>query len=168
MKDLEGWILQMDDNFTIIQTRNEVQGLAYVGQCTETDALEWWKSNKYRFNAWRVVTAASWEYYSDHYKPDRAFNEISDLKQTGTGQKYLNNIDRLDVYAKMTDHYLISIILNAITPRLHQAMAHYEDLCCDQSKYKEKLLHMDFITTEFQKKEKDNGSQGQEKKCGLD
>ena len=50
MKDLEGWILQMDDYFTIIQTRNEVQRLAYVGLCTEGDVLEWWKSNKYRFN----------------------------------------------------------------------------------------------------------------------
>ena len=51
MKDLEGWILQMDDYFTITQTCNEVQQLAYVGLCTEGDALEWWKSNKYWFNA---------------------------------------------------------------------------------------------------------------------
>ena len=55
MKDLEGWILQIDDYFTITQTRNEVQRLAYVGLCTEGDALEWWKSNKHRFNAWRDV-----------------------------------------------------------------------------------------------------------------
>ena len=41
MKDLEGWMLQMDDYFTITQTRNEVQRLAYVGLCTEGDALEW-------------------------------------------------------------------------------------------------------------------------------
>ena len=41
MKDLEGWILQMDDYFTITQTHNEVQRLAYVGLCTEGDALEW-------------------------------------------------------------------------------------------------------------------------------
>ena len=51
MKDLEGWILQMDDYFTVTQARNEVQRLAYVGLCTEGDALEWWKSNKHRFNA---------------------------------------------------------------------------------------------------------------------
>ena len=79
MKDLEGWILQMDDYFTITQTRNEVQWLAYVGLCTEGDALEWWKSNKHRFTAWREVTAAIKEYNSDQYKPDRAFNEISGL-----------------------------------------------------------------------------------------
>ena len=40
MKDLEGWILQMDDYFTITQTWNEVHQLAYIGVCTEGDALE--------------------------------------------------------------------------------------------------------------------------------
>ena len=58
-------------------------------------------------------------------------------------------MDRLNVYAKMTHHYLINIFLNGITPRLHQAMAHYEDLRSDASKWKEKLLHTDFIPTEF-------------------
>ena len=72
------------------------------------------------------------------------------------------------MYAKMTDHYLINIILNGITLLLRQAMAHYEDLRSDPSKWKEKLLHMDFITTEFYKKEQDNRSKGQGKKCGLD
>ena len=118
MKSLEGWILQMDDYFRITQTHKEVQWLAYVGLCTEGDALEWWKSNKHRFNGWRKVTTAIREYYGDHYKPDRAFNEINDLKQTGTVQKYLNDIDRLNVYAKMTHYHLINIILNGITPRL--------------------------------------------------
>ena len=40
MKDLEGWILQMDDYFTITQTRNEVQRLVYIGLSTEGEALE--------------------------------------------------------------------------------------------------------------------------------
>ena len=40
MKDLEGWILQMDDYFTITQTHNKVQRLAYIGLCTEGDVLE--------------------------------------------------------------------------------------------------------------------------------
>ena len=83
-------------------------------------------------------------------------------------QKYLNDIDRLNVYAKMTDHHLINIILNGITPRLYQAMAHYKDLLSDPSKWKEKLLHIDFITSEFQKKEQDNRSKGQGKKHSLD
>ena len=68
----------------------------------------------------------------------------------------------------MTTHHLINIILNYITPCLHQAMAHYEDLRSDPSKWKEKLLHMDFITTKFQKKKPDNRSKGQEKKRGLE
>ena len=118
MKELEGWIIQIVDYFTSTQTRNEVQRLAYVGLCTEGDALEWWKSDKHRFNAWRELTTAIRKYYGDHDKPERAFNEISDLKQTGTVQKYLNDIDRLNVYGKMTDHHLINIILNGITPRL--------------------------------------------------
>ena len=139
----------MDDYFTLTQTRNEVQRLAYIGPCTAGDALEWWKSNKHRFNTWKVVKDAIREYYGDHYKLDRAFNEISDLKQTRTMQKYLNDIDRLNVYDKMTDHHLINIILNTITPCLHQAMTHYEKLPSDTSKWKKKLLNMDFITTEF-------------------
>ena len=95
VKDLEGWILQMDDYFTITQIRNEVQRLVYVGLCTEEDALEWWKSNKHRFNACSKVMAAIREYYGDHYKPDRAFNTISDLKQTDNVQKYLNDINKI-------------------------------------------------------------------------
>ena len=47
-------------------------------------------------------------------------------------------------------------------------MAYYEDLRSDLSKWKEKLLHMDFITTEFEKKEQDNRCKDQGKKCGLD
>ena len=149
MKDLEGWILQMDDYFAITQTRNEVQQLAYVALCTEGDALEWWKSNKHKFNTWREVMTAIREYYGDHYKPDRAFNQISDLKQTSTIQKYLHDIDRLNVYAKMIDHHLINIILNSITPCLRQAIVNYKVLRSVPSKWMEKLLHMDFITTEF-------------------
>ena len=47
-------------------------------------------------------------------------------------------------------------------------MVHYEDLRSDLSKWKKKILHMDFITTEFQKKEQDNRSKAQGKKGGLD
>ena len=130
--------------------------------------MEWRKSNKHKFNGWEEVKDAIREYNGNHYKPDRAFNEISDLKQTGTVQKYLYDIDRLNVYAKMSNYHLINIILNGITPRLCQTMAHYEDLCSDPSKWKEKLLYMDFITTEFQKKKQDNRSQGQRKKRSLD
>ena len=68
----------------------------------------------------------------------------------------------------MTDHHLINIILPGITPRICQAMAHYEDLRSDPSKWKEKLLYMDFITTEFEKKEPHNRNKGQGKKHSID
>ena len=136
MKGPEGWILQMDDYFTITQTRNEIQRLAYIGLYTKGDALEWWKSNKHRFNIWAEVKDAIREYYGDHYKPDSAFNEINDVKQTGTVRKYLNNMDRLNVYTKMTEHHLMNISLNGIIPHLRQAMAHYDDLRSKASKWK--------------------------------
>ena len=47
-------------------------------------------------------------------------------------------------------------------------MAHYEDFSSDLSKWKETVLHMDFVTTKFQKKEQDDRSKGQGKKYGLD
>ena len=40
MRDLEGWMFQMDDNFTITETHNKGQQLAYIGLGTEEDALE--------------------------------------------------------------------------------------------------------------------------------
>ena len=73
-------------------------------------------------------------YYGDYYKSDRAFNKISDLKETGTVQRYLNDIDRLNVYANMTDHQLKSLILNVITAHLHQAIAHYDSFHINPSK----------------------------------
>ena len=82
------------------------------------------------------------KYNGNQYKPDRAFNETGDLKQTGTVQKYLNNIDRLNVYTPMTNYPFITIILNGITLHLWQAMVHYEDLHTDPFKWKENVLHM--------------------------
>ena len=46
--------------------------------------MEWWKSNQHKCNTWEEVKDTIREYYGDHYKPDIAFNEISDFKQTGT------------------------------------------------------------------------------------
>lgn len=51
---------------------------------------------------------------------------MSDFRQTGTVQKYVNNNDRLNIYAKMTEYYLINIILNDISARLCQGIAHYK------------------------------------------
>ena len=83
-------------------------------------------------------------------------------------QKYLTDIKRLNVYANISDHHLINIILNRITPCLWQVMGHYEDLLSDPSSWKEKLLHVDFITSEFQKKEQDNRTKGQWKEGCLE
>ena len=129
--------------------------------------MECWIANRYRHTTREAVKDAIRKYYGAYYKPDMAFNDISDLKQTDNVQKYLNNIDRFNVYVKMTNHHLINIIVNGITSRLRQTIAHCEDLRSDLSKWKEKLLRMDFITTEFQKKEQDNRSQAQCKKHGL-
>ena len=126
-----------------------MQRLVYIVLYREGDALKWWKSNKHRFNTWEEVKDAIREYHDNHYKLDRAFNKINNLKQTDTMQKYVNNIDRHNVCAKMTDYHLINIISNHITTRLRQAMAYYEDLRSDQSKWKEKVLHMDYITSNF-------------------
>ena len=111
--------------------------------------MEWWKANRDRYTAWEEVKDTIRQYYGDHYQPERAFNDISYLKQTGMVRKYINNINRLTAYAKMTDHHLINIILNGITPCLCQAVAQNEDLRSNQSKLKKKLIHLDFITTEF-------------------
>ena len=126
MKNREGWILQIDNYFTIRQTSNKQQRLAYIGLCTKGELLERWKTNRYKYTTSKEVKDGMREYDCNHCKTDSTCNEIRDLKQTGTVQKYLNNVDRLNVYFKMKDHHLINIILNRMTPPLWQAMAHYE------------------------------------------
>ena len=93
---------------------------------------------------------------------------ISDLKQTGTVQKYLSNINRLNIHAKMTDHHLINIMLNSIITRLCQPIAQQEDLPSGLSRLEEKPLYMNFITTSFEKKEQNNGSKSKDKGRGLE
>ena len=68
----------------------------------------------------------------------------------------------------MTDYHLIHIIWNSITSRLHQAVAHYEDLCSDLFKWNEKVLYVDIITAKFQKWEQDNRNKDREKKRSLE
>lgn len=53
-------------------------------------------------------------YYSDNHKPDGTITKISASYQAGTFQKYLNNIDRFNVDAKMIDNYLVHSILTRI------------------------------------------------------
>jgi len=108
--------------------RNEQQRLPYIGLCAAGEALEWWKANSHRYQEWSKVKEALWGYHGDHYQADKAYNDIVALNQTGLVQKYLNNLNRLNVYAEMTDHHLINIIRNGIPSGLRLAMTHYEDV----------------------------------------
>ena len=76
MKNLEGYVLQINNYFTIRVTCNEEQQLSYVGLRTEGKALEWWKANRYMYTTGEEVEDAISEYYGDHYKMDGDFNEI--------------------------------------------------------------------------------------------
>ena len=156
IKNLEACILEMDNYFTIIQICNELHQLAYVGLYMAGDMLIWWKSTKYWVNTCGEVKDGIREYDADNYKLDRTCNETSDLKQTGTVQKYLIDINRLNVYTKMAIHHLINIFLNGIMNHLHQPMARCEDLRSNLANWKGKLLHMDFINTKLYQKEQDN------------
>jgi len=60
----------MDDYFIITRIRNEQQKLAYIGLCTEGEALEWWKANRHRYQEWSEVKEALRGYYGDHYQAD--------------------------------------------------------------------------------------------------
>ena len=50
MKNLERWILQIDDYFTITQICKEQQQFTYIALYTEGEALEWWKVNSHKYN----------------------------------------------------------------------------------------------------------------------
>ena len=89
-------------------------------------------ANRHRYIRWDEVKDAIRKYYGNHYKPDGAFNKMSDFKQTSSIQQYLNDIDRLNIYAQITDYYLINIMVNSITPHLYQAMAYNKDLRATQ------------------------------------
>src|SRR5438445_13573496 len=118
MEKLEGWLLQMNDYFTITRTQNERQRLAFVGLSTEGDALEWWKANRHRHDNWQDVKEAIRVYYGDHYRSDKVYNDIVVLCQIGAVQQYLTEIDHLNMYAGMMDHHLINIILKRISSQL--------------------------------------------------
>ena len=68
----------------------------------------------------------------------------------------------------MIDYHLINFMLNWITLCHYQTVAHYKDLYYDLFKWKEKLLHIDFITTKFHKKEQYKRIKSQGKMFGLE
>jgi len=130
--------------------------------------LEWWKANRHRYQEWSEVKEALRGYYEDHDQADKAYNDIVALKQTGSVQKYLNDVNKLNVYADMTDHHLINIILNGIPSRLHLAMAHYKDLRSNPIRWKQKLLEMDIATTEFHHKDSNAKNKNKGKKHSFE
>ena len=158
----------MEDFFLITNTRREDKKLAFIGLCTEGEALDWWKAHRRECHTWEDVKRYLREYYGDHYRNDKAYNKIVALRLTGTVQQYLNEINMLNVDAGMTDHHLINIILNGIPSRLRLAMAHYENLRPTPHLWRKKLLEMDVATTEFA--QKDQGTKGKDKgkKRGLE
>ena len=146
---LEGWLLQVTAYFTITGTRNERQRLAFVGLCMEGKALDWWKANKDKYSTWAEVQTGIEFYYGDHYRADSAHLEVHELRQTSTVQDYLNEIDRLNTYAKIPDMALINNIINKLTGPLRRSMAHYEHLRQNPVEWRKQLVRRDIITIEF-------------------
>ena len=89
---------------------------------------DWWKANMDKYSSWAEVRTEIELYYEDHYRADRAHLEIHKLRQTGPIQDYLNEIDRLNTYAKIPDRAMINIIINKLTGLRRRSMAHYEHL----------------------------------------
>ena len=142
------------NNFTITGTRNERQRLAFVGLCMEGKAVDWWKANKDKYSSWAEVQTGIEVYYGDHYRADSAHLEIHELRQTGPVQDYLNEIDRLNTYAKIPDRAMINLIINKLTGPLRRSMSHYEHLRENFDEWSKQLVRMDIITTEFQRRDK--------------
>ena len=120
----------------------------------EGNALDWWKANKDKYSSWAEVQTGIELYYGDHYRTDRAHLEIHELRQTGPVQDYLNEMDRLNTYAKIPDRAMINIIINKLKGPLRRSMTHYEHLRENPDEWRKQLVRMDIITTEFQRRDK--------------
>jgi len=128
MNALEGWILQMDEYFLITMITSEQQRLAYLSLCLEGKALEWWKTNRVKYTTWKEAQDGLYLYYGDHYRADRSYQKIIDLRQTGTVRDYLTELDSLNACTSIPEAQLINVILNELAPKLRGHMAHYEQL----------------------------------------
>ena len=94
----------------------------------EGQALDWCKANEDTYTSWAEVQTGIELYYRDHYCADKAYLEIHERRQTGPVQDYLNEIERLNTYAKIPDRAMINIIINKLTGPLRRSMAHCEHL----------------------------------------
>ena len=151
---LDRWLLQVSGYCPITGTRNERQRLAFVGLCMEGTVLDWWKANKDKYSSWAEVQTGIGLSYVEHYHPDRVHLEIHELRETGTLQDYLNEIDRLNTYAKIPDGAIINIIINELTGGLRRSMAQYAHLRENPEECRKQLVRMNIITTEFQPRDK--------------
>jgi len=125
----------MDEYFLIIMITSEQQQLAYLSLCLEGKALEWWKTNRVKYTKWKEAQDRLYLYYRDHYRADRSYQKIIDLRQTGTVPDYLTELDSLNAYAGIPEAQLIYVILNGLAPKLCAHMAHYEQLRSKPSKW---------------------------------
>jgi len=99
--------------------------MAFIGLCLEDKALDWWKANMNKSKIWQEARDGLALYYEDHYKPDRSYQELLVLKQTGIVQDYLTEVDRLNSYARIPNRQLINIMISNLSNTLRMAMAHY-------------------------------------------
>ena len=151
---LEGWLLQLTDDFTITGIRNERQEFAFVGLCRDGKALDWWKPNKDKYSSWAEVQTRIELHYGDHYRTDRGHLEMHELRQTGRVQDYLNEVDRFNTYGKIPDIAMINIIINTLSGPLRSSMADNEQLRENPDEWRKQLIRMDIITTDFQRRDK--------------
>jgi len=124
--------------------------MVFIGLCLEEKALDWWKANKSKYETWQEVRYGLALCYWDHYKPDRSYQKLLALKQTGTVQDYHTEVDRLNSYACIPDRQLINIMISNLSNTLRMAMAHYETLRDKPPQWRQKLIEMDIINKEFQ------------------
>jgi len=125
--------------------------------CLPGTALEWWKNKKSSFHTWEEAQDSLRHYYGDHYKPDRYYRQLMELRQTSTVQHYLTEVDRLNSYAAIPDPQLINISINGINYKLQEAMVYYEHLRSTPAAWRDRLIKMDITSTEFRSRDKDQG-----------
>ena len=147
----------MDDHFVVTKIRNPAQQLSFISMCLAGTALEWSKNKKSCFHTWEEAQDFLRHYYADQYKPDRYYCQLIELRQTSTVQHYLTKVDRLNSYAAIPDWQLINILINRINHKLREAMANYEHLRSTPAAWRDRLIKMDIIGTEFRSRDKDQG-----------
>jgi len=165
---LAGWVLQMDEYFLITMVMNETQRMAYLSLSLEAKALEWWQTNRIKYRTWEEAKDGLFLYYGDHYKADRSYQQIIELRQTGTMRDYLTKLDSLNAYAAIPEKQLINIILNGLTTKFRSHMAHYEHLRATPTEWRQRLIEMNIIGTEFSARNQQSTYKPTSKKCGRE